>query len=131
MSKIAIIGGSGVSNMPGLTLSHREMVKTIYGAPSSPLIHGRINDSEIIFLARHGGRHTIPPHMVNYQANIKALHEVGVTHVIALAAVGGIAEDCVDKCIVIPDQIIDYTYGRSHTFYGCLLYTSPSPRDRG
>ena len=117
MSKIAIIGGSGVTNMPGLTLSHREMVKTIYGAPSSPLIHGKINDKDIIFLARHGGRHTIPPHMVNYQANIKALHEVGVTHVIALAAVGGIAEDCADKCIVIPDQIIDYTYGRFHTFY--------------
>ena len=117
MSKIAIIGGSGVTNMPGLTLSHREMVKTIYGAPSSPLIHGKINGNDIIFLARHGGRHTIPPHMVNYQANIKALHEVGVTHVIALAAVGGIAEDCADKCIVIPDQIIDYTYGRFHTFY--------------
>ncbi len=118
MSKIAIIGGTGVSNMPGMTLSHREMVKTIYGAPSSPLIHGSINDCDVIFLARHGGRHTIPPHMVNYRANIKALSEIGVTHVIALAAVGGIADECVDQSIVIPDQIIDYTYERSHTFHG-------------
>ena len=117
MSKIAIIGGTGVSNMPGMTVHSREMVRTIYGAPSSPLIHGQINSSDVIFLARHGGRHTIPPHRVNYQANIKALHEVGVSHVIALAAVGGIAESCQERSIVIPDQIIDYTYERSHTFY--------------
>lgn len=118
MAKIAIIGGTGVTNMPGLVLNYREMVKTIYGAPSSPLIHGSINDCEVIFLARHGRRHTIPPHMVNYRANIKALQEVGVTHVIALASVGGIAPDCKEQSLVIPDQIIDYTYGRSHTFHG-------------
>lgn len=118
MSKIAIIGGTGVSNMPGLTLRNREMVRTIYGAPSSPLIHGQISDCDVIFLARHGGRHTIPPHRVNYRANIKALHEVGVTQVIALAAVGGISESCSERSIVIPDQIIDYTYERSHTFHG-------------
>lgn len=118
MSKIAIIGGTGVSNMPGLTLTSREMVRTIYGAPSSPLIHGQIDGCEVIFLARHGGRHTIPPHMINYRANIKALQEVGVTHVIGLAAVGGIADNCVNQCLVIPDQIIDYTYERSHTFHG-------------
>jgi len=117
MSKIAIIGGTGLNNMPGLTINYREMVKTIYGAPSSPLIHGQINNCEVVFLARHGGRHNIPPHMVNYRANIKALQEVGVTHVVALAAVGGITDECVDQSIVIPDQIIDYTYGRAHTFY--------------
>ena len=103
--------------MPGLTVHHREMVKTPYGAPSCPLIHGELNGVEVIFLARHGRRHTIPPHLVNYQANIQALREVGATHTIALAAVGGIADDCVDQAIVIPDQIIDYTYGRSHTFH--------------
>jgi len=59
MAKIAIIGGSGLTNMPGLTVSHREMVKTEYGAPSSPLIHGELSGSEVIFLARHGRRHTI------------------------------------------------------------------------
>lgn len=118
MSKIAIIGGTGVSKLPGLTLKNREMVKTIYGAPSSPLINGEINGCEVIFLARHGGRHTIPPHKVNYRANIKALSEVGVTHVIGLAAVGGIADNCADQSLVIPDQIIDYTYERSHTFHG-------------
>lgn len=118
MVKIAIIGGTGVTSMPGLTLNYREMVKTIYGAPSSPLIHGSIDGSDVIFLARHGRRHTIPPHMINYRANIKALQEVGVTHVIALAAVGGIADTCAEKSLVIPDQIIDYTYERSHTFHG-------------
>lgn len=118
MAKTAIIGGTGVTNMPGLTLNYREMVKTIYGAPSSPLIHGSINDCDIIFLARHGRRHTIPPHMINYRANIKALQEVGVTKVIALAAVGGIADSCTEQSLVIPDQIIDYTYERSHTFHG-------------
>jgi len=117
MSKVAIIGGTGLNSMPGLTISHREMVKTIYGAPSSPLIHGQINGCDVVFLARHGGRHNIPPHMVNYRANIKALQEVGTTHVVALAAVGGIADACVDQSIVIPDQIIDYTYGRAQTFH--------------
>ncbi len=118
MAKIAIIGGTGLTNMPGLTVKYREMVKTIYGAPSCPLIHGELNGTEVTFLARHGRRHTIPPHMVNYRANLMALHEVGATHIIALAAVGGIADDCLDKTIVIPDQIIDYTYGRAHTFHG-------------
>ncbi len=118
MAKIAIIGGTGVTSMPGLTLNCREMVRTIYGAPSSPLIHGSISDCEVIFLARHGRRHTIPPHMINYRANIKALQEVGVTHVIALAAVGGISDECAEQSLVIPDQIIDYTYDRAHTFHG-------------
>ncbi len=118
MAIIAIIGGTGLTNMPGLTIERRQMVKTIYGAPSSPLIHGQLNGKEVIFLARHGRRHTIPPHMINYRANLMALHEVGVTHVIALASVGGIADDCEDKKIVIPDQIIDYTNGRAHTFHG-------------
>ncbi|MEM7259229.1 MAG: S-methyl-5'-thioinosine phosphorylase [Pseudomonadota bacterium] len=118
MTKIAIIGGTGLTNMPGLTVHHREMVKTEYGAPSSPLIHGELGNRQVIFLARHGRRHTIPPHLVNYRANLLALSEVGVTHVIALAAVGGISDNCEDRTIVIPDQIIDYTHDRAHTFYG-------------
>lgn len=140
MAIIAIIGGTGLTSMPGLTVKNREMVKTIYGAPSCPLIHGEMNGTDVIFLARHGRRHTIPPHMVNYRANMMALKEVGVTHIIALAAVGGIADNCVDKSIVFPDQIIDYTYGRYHTFYGAkhdkfdhIDFTEPysaSVRDR-
>ena len=118
MAVIAIIGGTGLTNMAGLTIKNRQMVRTRYGAPSSPLIHGQLDGADVIFLARHGRRHTIPPHMVNYRANLKALHEVGVTHVVALAAVGGIADDCLDKTIVIPDQIIDYTHDRAHTFHG-------------
>jgi len=118
MAKIAIIGGTGLTSMPGLNVNHREMVKTIYGAPSCPLIQGDLNGVEVTFLARHGRRHTIPPHLVNYRANMMALKNVDVTHIIALAAVGGIADECSDKTIVIPDQIIDYTYGRAHTFHG-------------
>ncbi len=123
MPSIAIIGGTGLTNMPGLTVHHREMVKTVYGAPSSPLIHGELDGQSVIFLARHGRRHTIPPHMVNYRANLLALSEVGVTHVIALAAVGGIADTCLEKTIVIPDQIIDYTHDRAHTYYGAKTDT--------
>lgn len=118
MATIAIIGGTGLTNMPGLMVHHREMVKTEYGAPSSPLIHGELSGRQVIFLARHGRRHTIPPHLVNYRANLLALSEVGVTHVIALAAVGGINDMCEERTIVIPDQIIDYTHDRAHTFYG-------------
>lgn len=118
MATIAIIGGTGLTNMPGLTIQRRQMVKTRFGAPSSPLIHGELNGTEVIFLARHGRRHTIPPHMINYRANLMALQEVGVGHVIALASVGGISDQCVNKSIVIPDQIIDYTHDRAHTFHG-------------
>jgi len=118
MPRTAIIGGTGVSDMPGLSIDRREMVKTIYGAPSSPIIHGRFDVSEVIFLARHGARHTIPPHLINYRANIKALSELGVTHVIGLAGVAGISAECDAQTLVIPDQIIDYTYERSHTFHG-------------
>ena len=103
--------------MPDLTISNREMVKTPYGAPSGPLLHGELNGVEVTFLPRHGRGHTIPPHKINYRANITALHEVGVTHTIAVASVGGIHDDCTDGTIIIPDQIIDYTYARKHTFY--------------
>ena len=67
MAKIAIIGGTGVTNMPGLTLNYREMVKTIYGAPSSPLIHGEINGCEVIFLARHGTQKNVVCHKINHR----------------------------------------------------------------
>ena len=117
MADIAIIGGTGLTSMEGLTLTSREMVKTPYGAPSGPLTHGELFGREVTFLPRHGGRHSIAPHRVNYRANIWALKSIGVKQVIAIGAVGGIAPDCPPTRIVIPDQIIDYTYGREHTFY--------------
>ena len=114
---LAIIGGTGLTSIPGLQIERREMVKTPYGPPSGPLSHGELNGRKIVFLARHGHRHSIPPHKINYRANIWALKSLGVTHIVAVAAVGGIDDACSPLAIVIPDQIIDYTYSREHTFF--------------
>ena len=117
MSLVAIIGGTGLTKLENLEITHKEMVNTPYGAPSGPLTFGKICDLDVVFLARHGYRHTIPPHMVNYRANLWALKEAGVSKIIAVAAVGGITSKMGPEAIVIPDQIIDYTYGRSQTFF--------------
>ena len=117
MSLTAIIGGTGLTRLNNLEITHKEMVTTPYGTPSGPLTFGKICDLDVVFLARHGYRHTIPPHKVNYRANLWALNHVGVSKVIAVAAVGGINLDMGPEKLVIPDQIIDYTYGRSQTFF--------------
>ncbi len=117
MKSLAVIGGTGLSRLDGLEISRREMVHTPWGAPSAPILHGELNGHRTVFLARHGYDHTIPPHKVNYRANIWALREVGVTHVIGVAAVGGINPAFAPGSLVIPDQIIDYTWGRKHTFF--------------
>jgi len=117
MATIAIIGGTGLARMEGLEITRREMVKTPYGAPSCPILYGELNGQPVAFLARHGHTHKIPPHRVNYCANIWALESIGIKQVIAVGAVGGIAADCKTGSIVVPDQIIDYTMGRVNTFY--------------
>ncbi|MEQ1555298.1 MAG: S-methyl-5'-thioinosine phosphorylase, partial [Gallionella sp.] len=88
-----------------------------YGEPSGAFLFGTINTQEVIFLARHGYGHTIPPHLVNYRANLWALKEQGVSEVISVATVGGIRADLQPGVIVVPDQIIDYTHGRDATFF--------------
>ncbi|MGD9163638.1 MAG: S-methyl-5'-thioinosine phosphorylase, partial [Chromatiales bacterium] len=117
MSKLAIIGGTGLAKMPNLEIVHREVLHSPYGEPSAPLIHGRLAGRELVFLPRHGSSHSIPPHRVNYRANLWALRHVGVETVLAVAAVGGITESMAPGMIVIPDQIIDYTFGRDHTLF--------------
>ena len=117
MTTLAIIGGTGLTRMEGLTVTRREMVKTPYGAPSCPIVFGELGGQEVAFLARHGSTHRIPPHRVNYCANIWALHSVGIKRIIAVGAVGGISADCTVGSIVVPDQIIDYTAGRVSTFF--------------
>lgn len=117
MSKIAIIGGTGLSQIDGLTLTSTQQLETPFGTPSAPYILGSINGKEVIFLARHGNPHTIPPHKINYRANIWGLKKLGVSKIIAVAAVGGITSLMAPAHIAIPDQIIDYTYGREHTFF--------------
>ncbi len=113
----AVIGGTGLTQIEGLEVIHREVVHTPYGEPSGQITHGVIGDQRIAFLARHGYTHNIPPHKINYRANIWALRSIGVSKVIAVGAVGGITPEMAPEALVIPDQIIDYTYGRSHTFF--------------
>lgn len=114
---LAIIGGTGLTQLDNLKITRRLIVRTPYGEPSQPLIFGEIEGREVIFLARHGNGHTIPPHAVNYRANIFALHLQGVTEIAAVATVGGIASDLTPGTIVMPDQMIDYTNGRKNSFF--------------
>ncbi len=117
MSLLAIIGGSGLTRISALKVLRKEVVHTPFGEPSAPLIHGAFGDREVVFLPRHGAGHTIPPHKINYRANIWALHHIGVKQVIGVTAVGGIRSDMGPLTLVLPDQIVDYTYGRYHTFF--------------
>ena len=114
---LAIIGGSGFANIPGFALERREVARTPYGEPSSALAFGTLAGQPVVFLARHGYGHTIPPHQVNYRANIWALQACGVKKVLALATVGGIRGDLAPGVLMVPDQIIDYTHGRPATFF--------------
>lgn len=114
---LAIIGGSGFAKLAGLGNARREVVRTPYGDASCALTHGEFDGHPVVFLARHGYGHTIAPHEINYRANIWALDRVGVTAVVAVATVGGIRADCVAGALVVPDQIVDYTSGRRHTFF--------------
>jgi 5'-deoxy-5'-methylthioadenosine phosphorylase len=119
MTTVAIIGGSGLTNLKNLRITHREVIRTPYGEPSAPMVFGQLGGQEAVFLPRHGAGHTIPPHEVNYRANIWAIKQTGVDKVIAVNAVGGISPDYLASgTLVIPDQVIDYTYGRAHTFFG-------------
>lgn len=117
MSLVGIIGGTGLTRLENLQLTETRIFETPYGSPSSELAFGKVLGQDVVFLARHGSQHTIPPHRVNYRANIWALKQAGVKHIIAVAAVGGITERMEPEAIVVPDQIIDYTYGRSQTFF--------------
>lgn len=115
---LAIIGGSGLTQLANLDVSHREVVRTPFGDPSGALTFGRIGGQSVVFLARHGYGHTIPPHMVNYRANLWALaKEAKAGRIVSVASVGSIRQDLAPGSLVIPHQIIDYTWGRSSTFF--------------
>ncbi len=117
MTRLAIIGGTGLTKLKTLEIVRRKVVQTPYGEPSSALTVGNLCGKEIVFLARHGYGHTIPPHKVNYRANLWALKASGIENIIAVAAVGGIRTDMAPGVLAIPDQIIDYTWSRAHTFF--------------
>jgi 5'-methylthioadenosine phosphorylase len=114
---LAIIGGSGLTKLANLEVTQRKVARTPYGEPSGPLTFGRILECDLVFLARHGYGHTIAPHEVNYRANLWALKDAGVDRVVSVASVGSIRKDLEPGSLVVPHQIIDYTWGRRSTFF--------------
>jgi 5'-methylthioadenosine phosphorylase len=114
---LAIIGGTGLTQLPNLEIVRREVVRTPFGDPSGALTLGTIRGQPVTFLARHGYGHTIPPHRVNYRANIWALAQQKVAYIVSVASVGGIRADLAPGTLAVPDQILDYTHGREFTFF--------------
>ena len=117
MNRLAIVGGTGLNRLAGLEVVRQHQVETPYGAPSGPVIEGRYAGTDCLFLARHGTPHRIPPHGINYRANIWALRQLQAQAVLGINAVGGILPELVPGRLVVPDQLVDYTWGRAHSFY--------------
>jgi 5'-methylthioadenosine phosphorylase len=115
---LAIIGGSGLYDLPGLSDTRWETVDTPWGAPSDQIFRGRLGDAQLAFLPRHGRGHRIPPSEVNYRANIAALKSLGVTDVLSVSAVGGLRADLPPGTFVVVDQFIDRTFAREKSFFG-------------
>lgn len=129
MTKIGIIGGSGLEKPDILKSPEYKTIETLYGNPSSQLICGTIDGREVMILSRHGFDHSIPPSQVNARANIYALKQAGCTHIIATTACGSLREEIGRGDLVIPDQFIDFTKHRINTFFetfenGNLKHTS-------
>lgn len=114
---LGVVGGSGIYAMEGLQNVRRRKVETPYGAPSAELVVGTLGDTELVFLPRHGSAHEIPPHQINYRANVCAMKTLGVTHLVSLSAVGSMREDIVPGQVVIVDQYLDLTKRRVSTFF--------------
>ncbi len=114
---LGIIGGSGLTQLDNLEITHRQIVRTPYGEPSGALTFGHIGEYQLVFIPRHGYGHTIAPHLVNYRANLWALQNQGVQDVISVATVGSIHASLTPGGLVIPNQIIDYTWGRKNTYF--------------
>lgn len=114
---LAIIGGSGLTQLQNLEIIGTQALKTPFGEPSAAYVFGKLHGKKVIFLSRHGNPHRIAPHKINYRANLWGLKELGATRIIAVAAVGGITRNMAPAHLAIPDQIIDYSYGREHTFF--------------
>jgi len=113
---LALIGGTGLYRFPGLDDAERHVLDTPYGTPSAAIVTGDFRGHRLAFLARHGESHGIPPHRVNYRANVWALHQLGARRVVGINAVGGIRADMGPRVVVVPDQVIDYTHGRYTSF---------------
>ena len=112
---LAVIGGTGVYKLADLQDVQAHDLDTRFGAPSGPVRVGLLDGQRVAFLARHGEGHAVPPHKINYRANLQALKDLGATRVLALNTVGGITDACGPRVLACPDQLIDYTWGRVST----------------
>lgn len=117
MSQLGIIGGTGLAKLSKVAAISKHTITTPYGQPSAEIVEAEVAGETLYFLPRHGLQHNIAPDRINYRANLWALQSLGVTEVIAVAAVGGIRTDVAPETLVCPDQIIDYTYGREQSFF--------------
>lgn len=127
---LGIVGGSGIYAIPGLENVSSEVVETPYGAPSAEIVKGQLGPNRLLFLPRHGRHHQLPPHQINYRANVCALKKLGATHVVSLSAVGSMREEIEPGHVVVVDQYIDFTKRRSSTFFedgivGHVMFADP------
>ncbi|GAA5079452.1 S-methyl-5'-thioinosine phosphorylase [Lysobacter panacisoli] len=113
--ELAVIGGTGLYKLADLQDVQTQQPDTRFGAPSGPIRVGTLDGHRVAFLARHGEGHSLPPHKINYRANLAALQALGATRVLALNTVGGITERFGPRVLACPDQLIDYTWGRIST----------------
>ena len=123
---LGIIGGSGIYDLPGLEDKREERIESPWGEPSDALMRGRLGTTEIVFLARHGRGHRIPPDAINYRANIDALKRAGVTDIVSLSACGSFKPELHPGLFVLVDQFVDRTSGRTSSFFGpgCVAHVS-------
>lgn len=126
MRVLGVVGGSGVYEMPGLSDVREVRVETPYGAPSDAIVSARHGDTRLLFLPRHGRGHRVPPHAINYRANVCALKMLGAEQIVSLSAVGSLREDIAPGDVVIVDQYIDCTKRRISTFFdeGAVAHVS-------
>ncbi len=118
MEKLGLIAGTGFADW--LATGQQHVISTPYGTPSAAVTESRINRCRVFYLPRHGNPHQLAPHAVNYRANIQALHSLGITQLIAVNVVGSIHTEWPSGSLIVPDQIIDYTWGREHTFFDVI-----------
>ena len=115
---LGFIGGTGLYDLPGLRNARRERVSSPFGNPSDDVLLGELDGQTLAFLPRHGRGHVVPPHLINYRANLDVLKRVGVTDVISLSAVGSLREDLPPGTFVLVDQFVDRTRARVSSFFG-------------
>lgn len=116
---LAIIGGTGLYELPGLEIEHRIRAATPFGAPSGEVLRGKLHGRTVLFLARHGAGHRLLPHEVNYRANVYALKQAGATMLLGFSAVGSLALEITPGSLAMPEQYFDWTRGlRERSFFG-------------